>query len=209
MQGESDMRIAITANGTDLDAQASPVFGRCPAYVLVDTETMQFEGLENPAIGTPSGAGIQAAQFVIQCGGQAIVTGNVGPNAYAVFQASGVPVYSFGGGTVREAVDAYLNGRLEPVGGANVPAYSGMGSSMGGGMGRGRGWGRGMGVGRGRWRAAVPTTPASGVAPDEAWDVASSTALGEEKAALRKTAEELREQLDRIEERLAQLEDEQ
>jgi predicted Fe-Mo cluster-binding NifX family protein len=202
------MRVVITANDPELDAQASPVFGRCPAYVFVDTETMQFEGVENPAIAAPGGAGIQAAQFIVERGGQAIVTGHVGPNAYSVFQASGVPVYLFGGGTVREAVEAYVAGRLESLGGANVPMYSGMESDMGSGMGRGRGRGRGLGLGRRRWSAAVPTVPTSDVAFDEASDVARSTSPGEEMAALRRATGELREQLAAIRERLAQLEDE-
>ena len=29
------MKIVVTANGTELDAPASPVFGRCPIYIFV------------------------------------------------------------------------------------------------------------------------------------------------------------------------------
>ena len=121
------MRIVVTANGSGLNVPASPVFGRCPAYVFVDTESMQVEAAENPAIAASGGAGIQAAQFVIERGAQAVVTGNVGPNAFDVFQSAGVPVYLFGGGTVREAVEAYEAGRLEAVSGANAQAGGGMG----------------------------------------------------------------------------------
>lgn len=32
------MEIGVSANGADLDAPASPVFGRRPAYVFVDTD---------------------------------------------------------------------------------------------------------------------------------------------------------------------------
>ena len=202
------MIVVITANDPALDAQASPVFGRCPVYVFVDTETMQFEGLENPAIAAPGGAGIQAAQFIIEHGGQAVVTGNVGPNAYSVFQASGVPVYLFGDGTVREAVEAYVAGRLEAMGGASMPVYSGMERSMGLGMGGGRGRGRGMGTGRRKWSAAAPTAPTPGVASNETLDVTRSTPQREEMATLRKTAEELRQQLAAVQERLEQLRDE-
>ena len=198
------MKVVITANGTDLDAQASPVFGRCSAYVFVDTETMQFEGVENPAIVAPSGAGIQAAQFIVGRGAQAVVTGNVGPNAFGVFQASGVPVYIFGGGTVREAVEAYMAGWLQLVGGANVPAHSGMGRGMGAGMGRGRGRGLGMGMGRRRWSAAAPVSPM----PNDASPAAPSLSQDQETAALRDTAQALREQLAQVEERLKQLENE-
>jgi len=128
------MKIAVTANGADLDAPASPVFGRCPMVILVDTETMQYEAVANPAVSAGGGAGVQAAQFVVERGAQAVVTGNVGPNAFGVFQAAGTPVYLFKGGTVQQAVEAYKGGRLSPASGASVSAHAGMGR----GMGRGR-----------------------------------------------------------------------
>ena len=128
------MKIVVTANGADLDAPVSPVFGRCPTYVFVDTETMEFEAVENPAITAGGGAGIQAAQFVIERGAQTVVTGNTGPNAFNVFQAANVPVHFFGGGTVREAVEAYKAGGLQSTAGAN--AQAGMGTGRGMGMGR-------------------------------------------------------------------------
>lgn len=130
------MKIIVTANGADLDAAASPVFGRCPTYIMVDTETMEFEALPNPAVAAGGGAGIQAAQFIAGQGAQAVVSGNMGPNAYGVLQAAQIPVYTFGGGTVRQAVEAYQAGTLASAGGATVPSHTGMG--RGAGMGRGR-----------------------------------------------------------------------
>ncbi len=112
------MKIVVTSRGTDLEAQAHPNFGRCPTYIFVDTETLQFEAVENPAANAAGGAGIRAAQFVVERGAQAVVTGNVGPNASQVFESAGVPVYLFGGGTVREAVEAYKAGGLSTAGGA-------------------------------------------------------------------------------------------
>jgi predicted Fe-Mo cluster-binding NifX family protein len=52
------MRIVITSNGAGLDAPTSPVFGRCPHYVFVDTETMHAETVENPAVASGGGAGV-------------------------------------------------------------------------------------------------------------------------------------------------------
>jgi predicted Fe-Mo cluster-binding NifX family protein len=98
-----------------MDAPTSPVFGRCANYIFVDTDTMQGEAVDNPARGAPGGAGIQAAQFVVERGAQAVVTGRVGPNAMGVFQAAGVPVYLFSGGTVRQAVAAFQAGSLPPA----------------------------------------------------------------------------------------------
>ena len=190
------MKIVVTANGANLDAQASPVFGRCPAYVFVDTETMQFEAVQNPAVSASGGAGIQAAQFVVERGGQAVVTGHVGPNAYNVFLAANVPVHVFGGGSVRQAVEAYKAGQLPVVGGPNVPAHAGMGAGRGMGMGQGRGMGAGTGRGR-RMGMAVPgAQPVSEVAP----------AREEEVAALKEMAGDLRSQLTEVLERLDRLE---
>jgi predicted Fe-Mo cluster-binding NifX family protein len=185
------MKIVVSANGPDLDAPASLVFGRCPTYVFVDTDSMASESVENPAINAAGGAGIQAAQFVIERGAQAVITGNAGPNAFNVFQPANVPVYLFGGGTVRQAVDAYKEGRLSTAGGANVQAHAGMG--MGRGMGRGVGMGTGMGR---RAGGAFPqTSPAAPAASRE-----------EEIASLKDMAGGLREQLAEVMARLDQLE---
>lgn len=125
------MRIVVTSNGTDLDAQASPVFGRCPYLIFVDTEDMAFEATENPALASPGGAGIQTAQYIIEKGAQAVVSGNVGPNAFRVFQSADIPVYLLESGTVRNAVEAFMVGRLPTAGGATAPEHAGMGRGMG------------------------------------------------------------------------------
>ena len=132
------MKIVVTSTGSGLDALTSPVFGRCPMYIFVDTETMQVEAVENPALASGGGAGVQAAQFVVERGAQAVVTGSVGPNAFNVLQSAGVPSYLFEGGTVREAVEAYNAGRLSATGAASGPAHAGMGRGRGrrGGFGR-------------------------------------------------------------------------
>ncbi len=120
------MQILVTSSGRTLDAPTSPVFGRCPVYILVDPQSMAFEAIDNPALGAPGGAGVQAAQFVVQRGVQAVITGNVGPNAYQVFQSAGIPVYIFGQGTVRQAVEAYKEGRLQTTGAATSPDHAGL-----------------------------------------------------------------------------------
>nr|MBC7244458.1 NifB/NifX family molybdenum-iron cluster-binding protein [Chloroflexota bacterium] len=137
------MKIVVTANGNDLDAQVSLVFGRCLSFVFVDTETMAFEAIPNPALSAPGGAGIQAAQFVVEHGAEAVLSGNVGPNAYGVFQAANVPIYWVSEGTVRQAVEAYKAGKLHSATQANVQAHTGLGK-------RGADSGRGGRYGRGR-----------------------------------------------------------
>ena len=133
------MRVAVSAAGADLEAQTSPVFGRCPFFIFVDTDTMEFEAVPNEAAGAAGGAGVQAAQMVGNAGADAVITGNAGPNAFSVLQAAGIPIYVSQGGTVRQTVEAFKAGQLAQVGGATVPPHSGMGGGRGGGRGgRGR-----------------------------------------------------------------------
>ena len=189
------MKVAITANGTNLDATTNPLFGRCPIYLFVDTETMAFEAVDNPAISASGGAGIQAAQFVVEHGAQAVLTGNMGPNAANVFQAADVPVYQVSEEPVRQALEKFRQGRLGVIGETdspadNTPAHPGRGgrrrirSRQGAGHGRGRG---------GDIQAAPPPTP-------------SPQASGQEElVALRQTVSDLSRQLTDVMDRLEQL----
>jgi predicted Fe-Mo cluster-binding NifX family protein len=185
------MKIVVSANGANLDAPASPIFGRCPMYAFVDTDTMESEAVENPAIGASGGAGIQAAQFVVEQGARAVVTGNMGPNAFNVLQSAGVPIYLFGGGTVRQGVEAFQAGQLPTAGEASAPAHAGMG------MGRGMSAGRGMGMGAGRQaKSSTPPAPRPAAAPSREEEVAD---LQDMAGDLRKQLADVVERLDRLE----------
>ena len=179
------MRIVVSAQGENLDAPASPVFGRCPTYVYVDTETLEFEAVPNPAMNQGGGAGIQAAQFVVNQGAQAVLTGNLGPNAFGVLLAgSGLGPHR-GGGTVRQAVEAHQAGQLRPMAGANVAGHAGMG------MGRGMGGRRRMGMGRGM----QPATP---MQPEP--QAASESEMADLRETLKGLRQQLAEAMDKIEE---------
>lgn len=173
------MKIVITAEGNNLDAPASRRFGRCPMFIFVETETMAYEALPNPAISASGGAGIQAAQFVVEQGIGALLTNNVGPNASEIFQAANVSVYLNGEATVRAAVEAFRDGRLALTRGPNVEAHSGMR----------RGPGRGMGQGRGATRVSAPAREA-------------------EITNLKSLAADLRQQLAGVIDRIEKLEEE-
>jgi len=106
------MRVVVTANGADPDGPSNPTFGRCPMFVFVETDSMEFEATANPAANAPGGAGIEAAQFVNDSAVGAVITGRVGPKAMSVLRAAGMPVYLFNGGSVRQAVEAFRDGKL-------------------------------------------------------------------------------------------------
>jgi len=120
------MKIVVTAQGADLDSLTSPVFGRSPFMVVVETDTMSATGMPNPSASAGGGAGIQAAQWVVDEGARAVLSLNVGPNAFAVLSQAGIPVYRIEGGTVREVAQAFADGRLQQLQVPNVTSHSGL-----------------------------------------------------------------------------------
>jgi len=120
------MKIAITASGDNLDSQMDPRFGRCQYFVIVDPDTMDFEAMLNESAMASGGAGIQAAQTIVNVGINAVITGNVGPNAFEVLSASGIETMTGASGTVRHALELYKSGGLQSSAGATVGAHAGM-----------------------------------------------------------------------------------
>ena len=120
------MKIAVTASGQDLESQVDPRFGRCQYLVIVDPETMQFEGLENSTT-MSQGAGVATGQLVASKGVKAVLTGSCGPNAHQVLSAANIQVITGVSGSVRDAVDKYKSGQLKPSLEPDVPAHHGQG----------------------------------------------------------------------------------
>jgi len=141
------MKIALSANGQNLDAEVDPRFGRCQHFIIADTETEEFEALDNSSATAAGGAGISAAQMIVGKGVEAVLTGNCGPNAHQVLSSAGIKVITGVSGKVKDAIAEYKLGTYSAAQQANVPDHFGMGG--GGGAGRGMGGGMGKGMGRG------------------------------------------------------------
>ncbi|MEM2921820.1 MAG: NifB/NifX family molybdenum-iron cluster-binding protein, partial [Candidatus Bathyarchaeia archaeon] len=95
------------------------------------------------------GAGVQAAQTVVNRGVEAIIAGNVGPNALQVLSAAGIRVITGASGTVKEVIERYRRGEFQSNAGSSVPAHFGMGFGMRMGLRRGMGGGRWRSLGMG------------------------------------------------------------
>jgi len=159
------MRIAVTATGPTLSDHVEARFGRCAYFLIVNTDTMESEAIENPNIALGGGAGIQSAQLMADNDVQTVLTGNCGPNAYQVFGAANIQVIVGVSGVIRDAIEQFRAGALASAPGPNVASHFGvgagapgsgpgigggdMGRGMGGGMGGGGGRGGGRGMGRG------------------------------------------------------------
>jgi predicted Fe-Mo cluster-binding NifX family protein len=118
------MKLAVTSQGTKLDSPVDPRFGRAKYFVVVDTDTMAISAHDNAQnLNAPQGAGIQAGQAVSRLGVEAILTGHVGPKAFATLAAAHVTVYTGVSGTVKDAVEQFKQGQLEVAAQADVQGH--------------------------------------------------------------------------------------
>jgi predicted Fe-Mo cluster-binding NifX family protein len=118
------MKIAVTAQGRDMTAAVDPRFGRASYFLVVDTDSGEFTVADNAQnLNAAQGAGIQAGRTVADLGVEAVVTGHVGPKAFATLQAAGVKVFAGAAGTVAETVEQFKAGSLGESDGADVQGH--------------------------------------------------------------------------------------
>ena len=102
------MKIGISAKGGSMEAEVDPRFGRCPYFLIVDSDTMRFEAFSNPSTGMAHGAGPSTVKEFMNRDTEVVLTGQVGPNAQQALETAHLEVVTGASGTVREAVEIYL-----------------------------------------------------------------------------------------------------
>ena len=118
------MKVAISAQSDTIDALVDPRFGRARWFIVADSESDAWQAHDNATnVDASGGAGVQAGSTVASHGAQAVITGNVGPNAHKVLAAADIAIYQAGNGvSVRDALAAFTSGELTAV---EAPTVSG------------------------------------------------------------------------------------
>ena len=118
------MKIAITSQSRDLSSEMDPRFGRAKYLLVVDTETGDFQVHDNELnVNAAQGAGIQTGQNIANLGVEAVITGNVGPNAFKTLNVANIKIFLAEKQTVQDAIDSFKTGNLKEVDQANVAGH--------------------------------------------------------------------------------------
>jgi predicted Fe-Mo cluster-binding NifX family protein len=145
------MKVVISATGKDLEATVDERFGRCQYFIIVETDDMSYEVIDNVNADLSTSAGIQSASYVASTGAEAVITGNCGPKAMQVFAETNVRIILGQHGVIKDVIQKFKSGALTPSTRENVPEKSGAAPSVSnqgfGQPGMGGGGGRGMGGG--------------------------------------------------------------
>jgi predicted Fe-Mo cluster-binding NifX family protein len=118
------MKVAVTSKGETLDSPVDPRFGRAAYILIVDTETMAFEVMDNSEnVNAFKGAGIQAATMISEKDVNALLTGFCGPNAFKILNAANINVANDISGTVNDAIDTFNQGKVAFADKANAEGH--------------------------------------------------------------------------------------
>ncbi len=122
------MQIAISSNGKEINSQLDQRFGRCPFFAVYNDQKNTWSFIPNPGFLEGSGAGIKAAQFLLEQNIEVLLTGNLGPKASQILNTSAIKIYSLPPVSLEEALEQYRQGQCGQITEATVEAHTGTGS---------------------------------------------------------------------------------
>ncbi len=106
------MKIAIPVDGNSMEANVCISFGRTPYFLIFDTESKEPIFLDNSAAASQGGAGIKAAQAVVDSNVTALITPRCGENAAEVFKAANIKIYKTINDSIKDNINAFIDGKL-------------------------------------------------------------------------------------------------
>lgn len=109
------MKIAIPTDENTIGTPVCISFGRAPYFMIHDSDSGTTTFIENSAADSPGGAGIKAAQLIVDNKVQMLLTPRCGDNAAQVLKAASIGLFRTIGGTAMENVQAFLADNLTPL----------------------------------------------------------------------------------------------
>ncbi len=106
------MKIAIPVDDKTVETSVCQSFGRTPYFLIYDTESKQSTFLDNTAAASQGGAGIKAAQAIVDNHADVLLTPRCGENAAEVIKAANISMYKTVNTTAMDNIDAFSSGKL-------------------------------------------------------------------------------------------------
>ncbi|NLJ58505.1 MAG: dinitrogenase iron-molybdenum cofactor biosynthesis protein [Tissierellia bacterium] len=106
------MKIAIPVDEKALESNVCVSFGRTPYFLIYDVETKESTFIDNTAAASTGGAGIKAAQIIVDNKADVLLTPRLGENAADVLEPADIKIFKSIAGTAKENINAYINGKL-------------------------------------------------------------------------------------------------
>ena len=108
------MKVVISATGRNEESNIDEKFHRCPFFLVIDTKTNLLKTLENTKKEYPDEIGAFVGQIVANEGVDTVLTTNIGPRAFAIFEQYGIKIYR-AKGKVSAAIQQFKEGKLPEI----------------------------------------------------------------------------------------------
>ena len=115
IEGEYAMKIAIPVNNKSMESTVASSFGRTPYFLIYDTEAQTSAFFDNSAAASQGGAGIKAAQAVVDSGAVALLVPQCGDNAASVIKTANLKMYKTINDSTMDNIVAFNEGKLSEL----------------------------------------------------------------------------------------------
>ena len=106
------MKIAIPVDEKSVDSNVCVSFGRTPYFLIYDVDTKESVFLDNSAAASTGGAGIKAAQTIVDNKANVLLTPRCGENAAEVLKSADIEIFKTTSASVKDNIDAFIDGKL-------------------------------------------------------------------------------------------------
>ncbi|NMA16621.1 MAG: dinitrogenase iron-molybdenum cofactor biosynthesis protein [Erysipelotrichia bacterium] len=106
------MKIAIPVENKSLDSNVCLSFGRAPYFLFYNVETKESNFVVNSAAAVTGGAGIKAAQTIVDNKANVLLVTQLGENAASVLKAADIKIYQAKNASVKENLDDFTDDKL-------------------------------------------------------------------------------------------------
>ena len=109
------MKIAVPVDDNTLSTNVCISFGRAPYFLIYDNDVKSSSFIDNSAAASEGGAGIKAAQSLVDQGAEVLLTPRCGENAVEVLKAAEIRLFKTKDGTAMDNISAFLEDMLPPL----------------------------------------------------------------------------------------------
>lgn len=90
-------------------------FGRAPYFLIYDTESNENIYVKNTAAESQGGAGIKAAQIIVDNEAEILITPRCGENAAEVLSAANIKIFKSNNDSIQDNINNFISGKLSEL----------------------------------------------------------------------------------------------
>jgi len=106
------MKIAMPSDEKNMESSVCISFGRTPYFLIFETDTKESTFIDNSAASSQGGAGIKAAQLLVDNHIDVLITPRCGGNAADVIKAANIKMYKTINNSINDNINAFNDSKL-------------------------------------------------------------------------------------------------